>query len=187
MSTTDPFTSLSRQQFRTYFQPSRIVLGVIPAATPSGVNVITLCFDMHCSYKPPMMAVAIHKINASYAHIWQADAWVLAVPGRSLVNETMFCGLQSGRDIDKVRQLDLKLIDSRNVPVPGIYSAIANIELRRVACFDTGDHVVSVGQVVRFAVNKNSSELPLLSIGPRTDGYTILARTGIHRIGVVET
>src|SRR5206468_3591431 len=49
------FTTLRRQQFRRYFQPSRVLLAVVPAPTKSGVNVITLCFNMYCSYKPSMM------------------------------------------------------------------------------------------------------------------------------------
>lgn len=183
---THAFATLSRQQFRRYFQPSRIVLGVIPAPCISGVNVITLCFDMYCSYKPPMMAVAVHKINASHELILRADHWVLAVPGQSLIEETMYCGTVSARNDDKVKRLRLELTSSQKVPVPGIKMAIANIEIRRVTCIETGDHVMAIGEVLRFAVRSDNRELPLLSIGPRTDGYRVLARSGIHRIAIVD-
>src|SRR5688572_12774674 len=102
------FSGVRRQQFRRYFQPSRIVLGVLPTTrSRSGVNVITLCFDMHCSYDPPMMAVAIQRGSVSYELIAEAKEMVLGVPGTSLVDETLFCGTQSLRDVDKIETLGL--------------------------------------------------------------------------------
>jgi flavin reductase (DIM6/NTAB) family NADH-FMN oxidoreductase RutF len=179
------FVGLRRQQFRQYFQPSRIVLAVLPAPTKSGVNVITLCFDMYCSYKPPMMAVAIQKINASYELIDKCQELVLAVPGVSLVKETLFCGTRSMKEVDKVEALGLKFSKSESVAVPGLRGAVANIELVKEMCIPTGDHILCVGRVGRFAVNKKLKELPLLSIGPDTTGYRIFAKQGIHRIGTV--
>jgi flavin reductase (DIM6/NTAB) family NADH-FMN oxidoreductase RutF len=182
------FDGLSRQQFRTYFQPSRIVLCVLPCtSTESGVTVTTLCFDMYCSYKPPMMAIAVHNINESHRHIQAADEWVLAVPGESMVIETMHCGTVSSRNADKVKDLSLELEPSKAVGVPGLARAIANIEIKKVTCVPTGDHVIAVGTVVRFAVHRGSKELPLLSVGSRTAGFRVLAKSGIHRIGVVDT
>ena len=179
------FTNLRRQQFRQYFQPSRIVLGVIPAPTKSGVNVITLCFDMYCSYKPPMMAIAVQNVNASYKLIQNCEEFVLAVPGVSMVQEALFCGTRSMTEADKVEALGLKLCDSTSVAVPGLQSAIANIELTKETCIRTGDHMLCIGSVRRFAVNKSATDLPLLSVGPDTRGYKVLATHGIHRIATV--
>lgn len=179
------FSALRRQEFRNYFQPSRVVVGVVPAATTSGVNLITLSFDMYCSYKPPMMAVAVQNINASYKLILQASEFVLAVPGESLAAEAMECGMRSLREIDKVEHLNLELIDSKNVRVPGLRRAIANIELIKRQSIEAGDHVLVVGEVLRFGVNTESTERPLLSVGADTRGYEVLAERGMHRLGVV--
>lgn len=182
---TPRFTPLSRQRFRQFFQPSRIVLAVIPAPVESGFNVVTLCFDMHCSYKPPMMAIAIQNTNASYKQIQQTTQYVLAVPGPSLIDETLHCGILSSRDVDKVKTLRLELCTSEKIQVPGLLKAHANIELVKRSTMAAGDHLIVIGEVVRFAVNKTSGELPLLSIGPDTRGYRLLAHKGIHRIGTV--
>ncbi len=180
------FATLSRQQFRRYFQPSRLVLCVLPAPTPSGVNVFTISFDMYCSYKPPMMAIAVHNINRSYELIREAEEYVLSVPGESLANETLHCGIVSLKDQDKVKTLRLDLSPSEKVQVPGLKRAIANIELKKFASIETGDHSLVVGRVLRFAVNTRSRERPLISVGPETRGYTVLAQKGIHRVAVVE-
>lgn len=185
MTQSDAFVDLRRQEFRRYFQPSRLLLGVLPACTPSGVNVIALSFNMYCSYKPPMMAIAVHDINASHSLVKNLDEYVLAVPGEDMAEETMVCGLRSMRDVDKVDLLGLELQPSQNISVPGLRRAIGNIELRHYGSVSCGDHVVVVGEVVRFSVSRSNTRRPLLSVGPITEGYVVLARKGMHRIGVV--
>jgi flavin reductase (DIM6/NTAB) family NADH-FMN oxidoreductase RutF len=177
---------LSRQQFRRYFQPSRIVLGVFVSSGVSDVNVITLCFNMHCSYRPPMMAFSIQRGAHSYELLESAAECVLAVPGESLAEEALYCGVVSGRDVDKVRECDLGLISSSRIATPGIARAIANVELSITGKMATGDHLTAVGTVQRYCVNVDADEKCLLSVGPQAEGYRVLARKGIHRIGVVE-
>jgi|SRR5580704_6851469 flavin reductase (DIM6/NTAB) family NADH-FMN oxidoreductase RutF len=179
------FVTLSRQQFRRYFQPSRILLCVMPAPNESGVNIITVCFSMYCSYRPPMLGIAIQNINASYRLIQDIDEYVLSVPGPTLACETLYCGINSMKTVDKVKEMRIELLPSERVTVPGLKSAVANIEMVKQQCILTGDHVLVVGRAVRFAVNRASVALPLLSIGPDTSGYSVLAQKGIHRIGTV--
>ena len=183
--TEDVFTSMRRQQFRRYFQPSRVMLGIFPAPVESGFNVITLCFSMYCSYRPPMMAVAINDRSCSYELLDAADEFVLSVPGPRLLDESMQCGIRSMRDVDKVKALGLQFVPSETVSVPGLLKAIANVELRKTSTATVGDHTLLVGEVLRFAVNTATSELPLLSVGPFTNGYSVLQKKGVHRLGVV--
>ena len=183
--TDDVFKSMRRQQFRRFFQPSRVLLGIFPAQVESGFNVITLCFSMYCSYRPPMMAVAINDRSCSYKLLDAASEFVLSVPGPSLLDESMQCGVQSMREIDKVGALGLKFVPSETVSVPGLLKAIANVELRKTSTLAVGDHTLLVGEVLRFAVNTATSELPLLSVGPFTKGYSVLQKKGIHRLAVV--
>jgi flavin reductase (DIM6/NTAB) family NADH-FMN oxidoreductase RutF len=179
------FSSLRRQQFREVFQPSRIVLGVLSDAERGGINAITLCFNMYCSYKPPMMAFAIHERAYSYQLLENADSCVLAVPGEALADQVLYCGINSGSKAEKIRACGFTLTPSKHVDVPGIAQAIANIELRILAKIQTGDHLTVTGQVLRFGVNKGNSERCLVSVGPRTKGFQVLRRRGIHRIAVV--
>lgn len=133
-----------------------------------------------------MMAAAFQNVAESYGLVREAAEYVLAVPGPSLLNETIFCGTRSLKDTDKVATLGLALIPSRTIAVPGIAKAIANVELVKETLVHTGDHVMLIGRVTRFGVNRAKKELPLLSIGPDTAGYRLLVHKGIHRIATVE-
>ena len=182
-----PFESLSRQQFRRFFQPSRLVMCVLPGAhTESGFNVITLSFCMHCSYKPPMMAVAIQSINTSFRLIEHADEFVLAVPGENMAREAMACGVASAEDTDKIKVLGIELVASKTVRVPGLARAIANIEVQKRSIVEVGDHVLVVGEVLKYGVDQEKRARPLLSVGPDFGGYRVLAEQGIHRIAIVD-
>jgi flavin reductase (DIM6/NTAB) family NADH-FMN oxidoreductase RutF len=178
------FETLRRQQFRRHFQPSRIMIALVPAPTLSGVNPITLCFLMHCSYKPPMIAFAIHDVNWSCELFRAASECVLAVPGESLAAETLECGVRSGREVDKVDALGLRLCGSREIGVPGLADCVANVETEVVQVIATGDHLTVVSRVRRYGVNRHRHERTLLSVGPEHEGYGVLAGRGIHRIGV---
>lgn len=178
------FQEVTRQQFRRYFQPSRLVIGIIPEPVAGGWNLITLSFNMYCSYRPPMMAVAIHNVNRSYELFKSCREFVLAVPGESLARESMACGTLSKAGLSKATDVDWE--PGLKVAVPGLRRAIANIELVTRDVVAPGDHVVVIGEVVSFRVNAKSRELPLLSVGPRTAGYRVLSQQGIHRIAVVD-
>jgi flavin reductase (DIM6/NTAB) family NADH-FMN oxidoreductase RutF len=134
-----------------------------------------------------MMAIAVHNRSATYDLIQKTDEYVLSVPGEALVKEAMYCGVNSMNQVDKVRQLKLRLIDSATVSVPGLADAIANIEMVKSGTVRTGDHVLIIGRVNRFGVNTESGEKPLVSLGPNTTGYTLLLSKGIHRLGTVGT
>ena len=179
------FQPSRRQSFRRYFQPSRIVLGVFNDIDQDRVNVITLCFNMYCSYKPPMMAFSIWRGAYTYSLLDRASECVLSVPGRALAEPTLFCGLKSGEAIDKASACGVKFVPSERVGVPGIAQSIANIELRIVNKVPTGDHMTVVGEVLKFGVDKAKDQTCLVSVGPDHEGYTVLASHGIHRIGIV--
>ncbi|MBM3157556.1 MAG: hypothetical protein FJ004_09790 [Chloroflexi bacterium] len=182
----DEFAIVGKQEFRRYFQPSRILIGVLPAPTRSGFNLITLCYDMYCSKTPILMAVAIQSTNASYELAQCLSEYVLSVPGTRLANETLYCGTKSMRETDKLSDLGLKLSKSKAVSVPGLSAAIGNIELVKEAILCTGDHLILVGQVLCFNINPKNEDLPLLSVGPNTKGYRVLVHSGVHRIAVAD-
>jgi flavin reductase (DIM6/NTAB) family NADH-FMN oxidoreductase RutF len=148
-------------------------------------NLIAVSFNMSCSYKPPMIAIAIQDINRSHGLIREASEFVLAVPGPELASQTMTFGWETSRETDKSEHGGVRFIQSETIGVPGLLHAIANVELRKVGLIDSGDHVIAIGEVTRFAVNRSCRGRNLLSVGPDTSGYRLVAERGIHRIAVI--
>lgn len=149
-------------------------------------NVIALCFTMTCSYDPPMMAVSFEKRNHSFDLMKSAEHFVLAVPGESLAQSAMVCGVTSGRTANKFEECKFTRQQLSYSSVPGIAEAIANIELRVENRMLTGDHLTVIGRVLGYHVNAERIQKNLLAVGPNQTGYKVLAHRGIHRIAVVE-
>ena len=181
------FTSLKRQKFRDVFQPSRVVLAVVPDETKPHPNLITLCFNMHSSYKPAMMAFAVWRNAYTHGLLEVARECVLAVPGEELVEPVMYCGTRTGADCNKWSECGLTPHPSEQINVPGVRECIANIELVIERTIDSGDHQLVLGRVVRYGVDQSNRQRPLLSVGPRERGYKVLAKQGIHRLAVVDS
>jgi hypothetical protein len=54
--------------------------------------------------------------------------------------------------------------------------------VKKVLC---GDHITIFGQITRFIKNSELDEPNLVSMGPDTQGYKLLKKRGIHRIGII--
>lgn len=103
-----------------------------------------------------------------------------------MVAETLICGLQSARNSDKIKVANMECLPSEKIGVPGLAKAIANVEMVKQTAVLTGDHILVIGRAVNFRVRRHhGNALPLLSVGPNTTGYQVLAHQGIHRIGTV--
>lgn len=176
---------LSRKKFREYYQPSKIMLGIISIPETDRFNIITLCFTTTCSYNPPMISLSIEDRNYSYDLAEVCSELVLAVPGRSIAEETMQCGFYSGRDVDKFIKCGFTKVKLPNINTPGVKEAIANIELNVVNRIKTGDHMTIICEVLGYHLNTDRVEKNLIAIGPNTLGYEVLVKKGMHRIGVV--
>ncbi len=179
------FESVRRQEFREYFQPSRISIAIIKSDKENEYNLITLCFSMYCSYKPNMISFSVQNTNYSYKLLDKVDHCVLAIPGEKLAEETLFCGDMSGKNVDKIRKCGFTLYKSSKIETPSILEMKSNIELKIVNKIITGDHLTVFGEVLSFNVNKKNVERNLVSVGKIHEGYEILAAKGIHRIATI--
>ena len=101
-----------------------------------------------------------------------------------MVDEVLFCGTHSGKNVDKVHECNIKWHNAHKIKTPGINSAIVNIELQVKERFVSGDHKVIIGEVKAMLQNRKNKERALLSVGPESKGYEILGQDGIHTIGV---
>jgi flavin reductase (DIM6/NTAB) family NADH-FMN oxidoreductase RutF len=144
--------------------PEQVIL-VLTIGENRRVNVITLGWTMVCSHQPPMMAIAVGLERYSHEALTRGDEFVLAFPGLNMAKEALYCGSNSGRDVDKIAETGLELMDAKEVSVPLLKDAVANFECRIVSRLLTGDHTVFVGRVVASHRNQKPSER-LYTLGP---------------------
>jgi flavin reductase (DIM6/NTAB) family NADH-FMN oxidoreductase RutF len=175
---------VERSDFRDYFQPSRLVLIVTKSNNQSGINISTVAFNMHCSYDPPMFAFALQKGSYSLELLKSNNYCIACIPGEELLQTTIFCGENSGRNMDKADTLKLELTKPENIRLPIPKETIGFFELKIKDIVDSGDHELILSNVLSYNASDSISK-GLLSIGANINGYKLLLKSGIHRIAVV--
>ncbi len=178
------YWQVSRERLREMYQPSRIVLAVVRKDSGPAYNVLPLCFHSWCSYSPLLYCVAIQRTNYSKELFEKSQECCLAMPGENLLEVAAYCGSHSGRVVDKAKECNIQWMKSQEISTPGIQGALANMELKILEKRPVGDHLMVVSEVVSIVMS-DSSERLLLSIGPKSDGYDVLWKHGIHTIGVI--
>jgi len=74
--------------------------------------------------------------------------FVVNVPTKELINQTMFCGAKSGKEVDKFKETGLGKESSLSVKTVSIKECPVNIECKVVQEIETGDRTWFIGEIV---------------------------------------
>lgn len=118
------------------------------------VNVFTVGWIGTACTKPPMITVAIRPERLSYDYIKETKEFVVNLPSKDLVNIVDFCGVRSGKTIDKIKQCNITLEDSEKVDVPGIKRCPVTMECKLKSITPLGSHDLFLAEVVSIHVEE---------------------------------
>ncbi len=116
-------------------------------------NIITLAWSMVTSFNPPMVAISVAPERYSHDIIEKSGEFVVNIPTMDIVKETLMCGRNSGRDVDKFSLTGLTSMHAKKVKPPFIRECVAHIECKVVDRVKTGDHTLFIGEIVDASVN----------------------------------
>lgn len=119
-------------------------------------NIITIAWAGTVCSQPPMLSISIRKERHSHHIIKETGEFVVNLVGREQLKSCDFCGVKSGRDVDKFAACNLT-----PVPVPEMQytPAIAESPLY-LACkvehvLELGSHDAFVARIVGMGVSKD--------------------------------
>lgn len=158
---------------RLYWKPGNMLYPA-PAVMVScgdfdGVhNVFTAAWSGNVCTNPAMVYVSIRKERYSYDLIKKSKEFVINLVNKPLTYACDFCGVRSGRDIDKFEHLGLNIIRSKEVKAPSIELSPVCLECRVEQIIPLGSHDMFIARVLcvsvddayldesnRFDLNKN--------------------------------
>lgn len=116
-------------------------------------NIITVAWAGTVNTNPPMVSISVRPERYSYEIIKETKEFVINLVTKELVYATDFCGVRSGRDIDKFAQMKLHEAPSKVVGAPGIWESPVNIECRVVSGQPLGSHTMFLAEVVNVNVD----------------------------------
>lgn len=116
-------------------------------------NIITVAWAGTVCTNPPMLSISVRPERYSYHMIEKSGEFVVNLTTKNLVRATDYCGVRSGRDVDKFAEMHLTPLPSREVSVPGIAESPVNIECRVREIKPLGSHHMILADVVAVTID----------------------------------
>ena len=103
-------------------------------------NIITVAWAGTVCTNPPMVSISVRPERHSYRMIKESGEFVINLVTEKLTFATDYCGVKSGRDIDKFKATGLHTCPGLTVATPGIAESPVNIECKVTECKELGSH-----------------------------------------------
>lgn len=144
--------------------PEQVVFAV-SADEEGRADIIVLGWAMPTSGEPPMWAISVGHTRYSHELISKGGEFVLCFPNAKMTEEMLFCGSNSGRDVDKIAGTGLQVKPAAKVKPPLIEGCAACFECIVEGRLETGDHTIFAGRVVASHVADDASVKRLYNWG----------------------
>lgn len=143
---------------REYWKPGNMLYPV-PAVMVSCMrpgekpNIITVAWAGTICSDPAMVSISVRKERYSYDIIKETGEFVINLTTKDLTYVTDYCGVKSGRDIDKFETMHLDPSVSKTVSAPGIAQSPVSIECKVKQVIELGSHDMFLAEVTGVSVD----------------------------------
>ena len=138
---------------RTALFPCPVVL-VTSVGSEGKPNIITLAWAGIVCSDPPTIGVGIRPHRHSFRLIEESGEFVVNIPTTRILEQTDFCGVVSGKDVDKFSATGLTPEPAERVKPPLIRECPVNIECTVKKKIPLGVHHLFLGEVVSVHVDE---------------------------------
>ena len=144
---------------RQYFKPGNMLYPVPAVMVSCGregekPNIITVAWAGTICSSPAMLSISVRPERYSHAILTETKEFVVNLVTKDLVYAADYCGVKSGRDTDKYKEMKLTPSPSKFVKAPGIGESPVNLECRVTEVKKLGTHDLFLAEVVGVSVNE---------------------------------
>lgn len=117
-------------------------------------NIITIAWAGTICSNPPMVSISVRPERYSYDIIKETGEFVINLTTKDLTYDTDYCGVKSGRDVDKFKEMGLTALPGKEVKAPLIAESPVNIECKVTQVIPLGSHDMFLAEVVAVHVDE---------------------------------
>lgn len=143
---------------KNFWKPGNMLYPIpavmVSCGTMEKPNIITIAWAGTICSDPAMVSISVRKERYSYHLIKEQKEFVINLVTEDLVRQADYCGVKSGRQVDKFKETKLTPIQANIVSVPLIEESPVNIECVVKDILPLGSHDMFIAQVVSVAVDK---------------------------------
>lgn len=118
-------------------------------------NVMSCAWMTPVSVNPPLVLICIVKEWYTSELINDSKEFIINIPDYSMIKEIMLAGTLSGRRIDKLMKMGLKVSKAKVVKAPIIEKCIAHIECKLIKKVEAGESYIFIGKVLAAYADEN--------------------------------
>lgn len=122
-------------------------------------NVFTVAWTGIVNTQPPITYISVRPERYSYGLIKETGEFVINLPTQHLVRAVDYCGVKSGRNIDKFKETGLSTEPACEVSCPLLAQSPVNIECRVREIIELGTHHMFLADIVKLDVAKELIDL----------------------------
>ena len=124
------------------------VVMVSVAGADGEKNIVTVAWAGTICSDPPMVSISVRPERHSYQMIKETGEFVINLTTKELAFATDYCGVKSGRDVDKFKEMNLTPLPGNVVKAPLIAESPVNIECKVKEVKALGTHDMFIAEVV---------------------------------------
>lgn len=117
-------------------------------------NIITIGWTGTICSDPAMVSISVRPSRYSYQMLLDTGEFVINLTTRELAYATDYCGVRSGRDVDKFREMKLTPVPGTKTGAPMIKESPVNIECRVTQTIPLGTHTMFLAKVEAVHVDQ---------------------------------
>ena len=115
-------------------------------------NIVTIAWAGTVNSEPPMCSVSVRKERYSHGIIRDSGEFIINLVGEAQLRATDFCGVKSGRDVDKFAACGLTPVQVEGFSAPAIGECPLYLACRVVSVQELGSHDLFLGSIERVGV-----------------------------------
>ena len=117
-------------------------------------NIVTIAWAGTICSDPAMVSISVRPERYSYDIIKETGEFTINLVTEKLAFATDYCGVKSGRDVDKFKEMNLHKSISKVVKAPGIEESPVNIECCVKEIKELGSHHMFIAKVMAVQVSE---------------------------------
>lgn len=127
---------------------------LVTCGTMEQANVLTVAWTGIIATHPPMTYVSVRPSRYSHDIILEQGEFVINLPTSAMMQQVDFCGVRSGKDMDKFQQCHLTKEPAVTVQAPLIAECPVNLECHVVSHRTVGTHTVFEAEITQVNVDE---------------------------------
>lgn len=125
---------------------------VTVADKEKNANIITVAWTGTVCTNPPMVSISVRPERHSYHMIEETGEFVINLVTDELVKACDYCGVVSGKDVNKWEKMKLTPFAVANCKIPAIQESPVNIACKVVEKKELGSHTMFLAEVLSVTV-----------------------------------